>query len=435
MANLLRILGAALALAFFASIGPAEAVQSSGCMPVTGQVSGLQFSEDVSGGLAALISTNSGGVAPVTDCSGATVLGQQWFDTSLSTPAWRMWDGAQGVPTGYFDLLNHLWMPVMGGGIASVASAATVDLCTYGGSLSPQNYLTITGTTSITSFGASCQVGQIKYLSFAGATQITYNSGSIITETDQSITTAAGDQAKALYTGGGVWRLLDYRPAAGPRVYSSGIAGGTANAIVVSTTTPSGFSLNAQSRLTFIAASSIGAGGATLDVNNTGIKNILKLSASGLVALTQGDIIAGQAADVFWDGTQYELLSYNAFPSTAVVAFNASACPAGWIAANGSSGTVDARGVVIRGQDNGRGANPSGTVAIGTYQADALQTFTVNTPINYGFFNGGGGVGDDVFFIGGPSSVALQSTPPQGGVNLSTETRMRNVTLLYCQKL
>ena len=215
MINFLRILGAALALAFFAFIAPAEAVQSSGCMPVTGQVSGLQFSEDVSGGLAALISTNSGGVAPVTDCSGQTVLGQQWFDTSLSTPAWRMWDGAQGIAAGYFDLTNHLWLPVMGGGVASVASAATVDLCAYGGSLTPQNYLTITGTVSITSFGASCQLGQIKRVGFAGTLVIAYSTGNILTQTGQSITTANGDQAELIYLGGGVWRVLGYQTVGG----------------------------------------------------------------------------------------------------------------------------------------------------------------------------------------------------------------------------
>ena len=96
-----------------------------------------------------------------------------------------------------------------------LASAATVDLCDYGGSLTPQNYVTITGSTSIVSFGASCQVGQIKWVGFAGTLVVTYSSSNILTPTGQSITTANGDQAQLLYLGGGVWRILSYETVGG----------------------------------------------------------------------------------------------------------------------------------------------------------------------------------------------------------------------------
>jgi len=60
------------------------------------------------------------------------------------------------------------------------------------------------------------------------------------------------------------------------------------------------------------------------------------------------------------DGGKY---SAKLTPSGAVIAFNLSACPTGWIAANGSNGTPDLRGEFIRGLDSGRGVDGSRTLA------------------------------------------------------------------------
>lgn len=187
---------------------PARAVQSSGCMPVTGTYTGVAFSNLISAAIASVISTNSGPSAPLNDCSGLTVTGQLWYDTSSATPGFRIWDGAQGLLMGRVDPTNHIWMPQVGGGIATLASASTTDLCSV-----PQNYLNISGATAITSFGSSCTVGQIKFISFAGALTLTYGSSSIVLPPGASVTTAAGDQAVAVYTGSGVWQVVSYTRA------------------------------------------------------------------------------------------------------------------------------------------------------------------------------------------------------------------------------
>lgn len=92
-------------------------------------------------------------------------------------------------------------------------SAATVPLGAYGGSC-----FRITGTTTITSFGALPHVrpGQVFFVVFAGALTLTYNATRLILQGGSSIPTSAGDSLIALYEGGGNWRVLRYFYAAIP---------------------------------------------------------------------------------------------------------------------------------------------------------------------------------------------------------------------------
>jgi len=200
-----RIFFGALALALISL--PALAAQGTVCMPVSGTVSGVQFSEDISAGLAALISSNSGASAPTNGCGSIAVAGQLWYDTAGAYPSWKISDGADWLGIGFVDPTNHIFMPQIGGGIATLIAASTTDLC----ATTPQDYLTISGTIPINTFGSSCQLGQVKFLNFTGGTPINYNAADILTQNSQSITTVAGDQATAFYLGGGVWRLRDYQ--------------------------------------------------------------------------------------------------------------------------------------------------------------------------------------------------------------------------------
>lgn len=200
-----------LALAFLCAAPVAAlASQGSGCVPIVGPITPTAFAADINSALAAIISSNSGGSAPATDCSGAPVVGQPWWDTTTTTPFLRYWDGVQGLPVASFDLTNHITMPVQGGGVATVTAASTVDLCAV-----PQDHITISGSTPITSFGTSCQAGQWKYLSFTGPTPLTYNSTSILTVNGQSLTTANGTQATAEYLGSGIWQIRDFQTPGG----------------------------------------------------------------------------------------------------------------------------------------------------------------------------------------------------------------------------
>lgn len=47
----------------------------------------------------------------------------------------------------------------------------------------------------------------------------------------------------------------------------------------------------------------------TLNINALGAKNVMKMGPNGLVQLSPGDIQSGQIVDVYYDGTQFQLIS------------------------------------------------------------------------------------------------------------------------------
>jgi hypothetical protein len=111
-------------------------------------------------------------------------------------------------------------------------------------------------------------------------------------------------------------------------------------------------------------------------------------------------------------------------PANAVMAFNLTSCPPGWILADGTSGTPDLRGAFIRGMygdQNGRDVPRT----LGSYQADEFKSHTHNSTW-YASPGGGNGklVGDSWTY---PKS---NPTTPAGG----PETRPKNVALIYCVK-
>lgn len=134
---------------------------------------------------------------------------QLWANTATTPTTVNVFDGSSWVALGFLDTANHLWIPPVGGGVATLASGISTDL----GSL-PHSSITITGTATVTTFGTTAKLGQIKYLTFAGTPTLTYNSSSLILPGLASITTAAGDTAIAQRTSAG-WRVLVYQSAAG----------------------------------------------------------------------------------------------------------------------------------------------------------------------------------------------------------------------------
>ena len=131
-------------------------------------------------------------------------------------------------------------------------------------------------------------------------------------------------------------------------------------------------------------------------------------------------------------------------PSGMVAYFQQTSCPAGWIAANGASGTVDVRGAFIRGLDNGRGLDPNwATRTLGSYQTDAGRNITGSlgsfrtayagfgdgafSPIYYGGHDGGGGINPAYGFT-------FDASRSWGASHTSVEFRRANVALLGCIK-
>jgi hypothetical protein len=96
----------------------------------------------------------------------------------------------------------------------TIASATTTDI-----GAQSEAYLTVSGTTTITSFG-TVRAGTIRYLRFSGALTLTYNATSLILPNAASITTAAGDVAAFVSEGSGNWRCLFYYRASGQPVVS-----------------------------------------------------------------------------------------------------------------------------------------------------------------------------------------------------------------------
>ncbi|WP_197728972.1 hypothetical protein [Rhizobium ruizarguesonis] len=88
----------------------------------------------------------------------------------------------------------------------NVASAATADI----GAATSQN-VTITGTTTITSFG-TVAAGTVRNVVFSGALTLTHNATSLILpNAGANILTAAGDSLRAISLGSGNWRVTQYQ--------------------------------------------------------------------------------------------------------------------------------------------------------------------------------------------------------------------------------
>lgn len=188
-----------------------QASQGSAKLATTGIFNGLTEQNAINNALDALMTCNLGNAAPTNSLSGAAEAGQCWIDnTSATLLVKKRYSGSAWVIEGIIDVTNGVWTPPVGGGIGSLASAATTNL----GSV-PQAYKTISGTTTITSFGSSAAVGSIHALNFTGALTITYNATSLIVPSAANITTVAGDIAIATYLGSGNWRILVYAPANG----------------------------------------------------------------------------------------------------------------------------------------------------------------------------------------------------------------------------
>lgn len=120
--------------------------------------------------------------------------------------------------------------------------------------------------------------------------------------------------------------------------------------------------------------------------------------------------------------------------------FNSSVCPSGWIAADGTNGTLDLRGEFVRGLDNGRGVDPGRGIGTAQSSQNLAHTHTVTDPgHSHTFAAGGGSSGPryayslDTWYQWNASTAAATtgiSIDASGG----SESRPRNVALLGCMK-
>lgn len=94
----------------------------------------------------------------------------------------------------------------------------------------------------------------------------------------------------------------------GTQYFSAGTSTGTANAQVISSgIVPTGFSLTAGQIIMFTAGIT-NTGAMTLNVNSTGATAVKKISTSGLLALTGGEVVLGNVIVAIYDGTEFVIL-------------------------------------------------------------------------------------------------------------------------------
>ncbi len=128
-------------------------------------------------------------------------------------------------------------------------------------------------------------------------------------------------------------------------------------------------------------------------------------------------------------------------PTGAIMAFDLASCPAGW------SEYAAARGRFLRGIDNGTGNDPSGTRVAGNTQNDALASHNHKLAMAAGlgslsngqaYVVGSGGTLVSYrpdFYTGSGGYVGLLGSGPDIiGTTTASETRPKNVAVLYCRK-
>ena len=255
---------ALLAAAWLALAGaPASADQSSLTSPTTGTVSGVQLTNNYNAALNALATCNSGSSAPVNASGGVPIAGQCWLNTANSAKyLLEVYDGSSWLVEGALDTVAHLYEPVVGAGAATLSSAATVDL-----GANAQFLLTISGTTTISSFGSSAAAGNVKSVVFSGSLTLTNSASLVLPNGGANITTAASDRLIAVAQGAGIWNVVNYSAANGravqPPVYS-------APQVAVYTTGSGTYTTPAGALFLEVEACGGGSGGSGAGLTTTG---------------------------------------------------------------------------------------------------------------------------------------------------------------------
>ncbi len=103
-----------------------------------------------------------------------------------------------------FNNLNTDKIGLAGFTLVSIASSATVNI-----GAATSNYITVTGTTTITAFD-TVAAGQTRIVTFSGILTLTHNATSLILPWGANITTEAGDTGEFQSLGGGNWTCLRY---------------------------------------------------------------------------------------------------------------------------------------------------------------------------------------------------------------------------------
>lgn len=182
--------------------------QGSYQVPTGGSESAVTFAGQCNTAWLALASKNSGASQPTNGPGSAPAQFSDWMNTAnASLVDWTLFDGANFDRIGTLDTLNSNWLPKLGGGIGTAASASSVDL----GALR-QTQIQITGSATINSFGSSAGVGEMKLLNASG-TWTLHNSAAMICPGGVDVLAQSGDTFFVAHQGSGVWLVVPFARA------------------------------------------------------------------------------------------------------------------------------------------------------------------------------------------------------------------------------
>ena len=165
-----------------------------------------------------------------------------------------------------------------------------------------------------------------------------------------------------------------------------------------------------------------------------GVGITLALSLSALLAQSMYQFSSGEVISSSKINENFAV----AAPAGLVAAFYLSACPTGWVAADGDNSTPDLRGRFIRGMDdmNGSagtaGVDPDGVRTLGDPQGDLYGSHTHSGTVST---RHGSAIGAYTYNYGGAVSF-LATINHTLSINASggAETRPKNVALIFCMR-
>ena len=178
------------------------------------------------------------GVNPVV---AGTTITDDWANTTLQDVATGLtdsWDrSGRGAPLANLSMGSFKFTTMAAGSASTdsirygqavnqdsttIASGSTVDLVT-----NLQSDVTISGTTTITSFGTGAAAGVRKFVTFTGALTLTHSS-TLICPGATNISIAAGDSIELRSEGSNVWRVVNYQSGGGLSTRLNQLASATA---------------------------------------------------------------------------------------------------------------------------------------------------------------------------------------------------------------
>ena len=158
---------------------------------------------------------------------------------------------------------------------------------------------------------------------------------------------------------------------------------------------------------------------------------------------TLDELIDQNAGDIAANQTDIEALQAagsGSSPAGAVMAFYLTRCPTGWKPADGTNNTPDLRGVFLRGMENFGGQSStrdpdrSGRSTLGSYQADAFGSHSHKINRDGSTPSGGGTKWSSGRIFRGTTNKTSSDQNSTTTSTGSSETRPKNVALLFCVK-